>query len=542
MSILTLHTINKINKFAIVSSIAFLAMTNSYAANTEKKSSAPEWMIQQDIKHDVSRPLRDMALTSQSHLHSPSHKIVPFFHIPLLSQAKIQKPVSDVLESKPLFNNLNVTINTFQGIGIGLGSYQPRFAPPDANGAAGLTQYVQLVNADFAVFNKQTGQVIAGFPKPLNTLFSGFGGLCESTNNGDGVVKYDQLANRWIITQFAFSDIVNGPFVQCIAVSKTSDATGAYNRYAYQFDSFNDFGKLGLWPDAYYMTFNMFGPVSTGPRVCAFNRNAMLAGQAAAMQCKQLSFDDSGSLLPADLDGQSLPPTGNPEYLMTLLPPSSLGLYKFHVDFSNPANTTLSTPVVIPVGSYQFPCPKKNGDWCVKQPSTTTKLDVVSDRLMNRMAYRQFADHGAMMATHTILSSANQPAVRWYELDFSNGSTDAVITRKGTVLLDTAGFIGSIAIDKLDNIAMGFSTVSDTLYPSITLAARLSTDSKVTIIQDMINGTGSQTDGLTRWGDYNSMTLDPADDCTFWYTNEYLKSTGSFNWSTLIGNFKLAGC
>ncbi|HEX2549223.1 MAG TPA: hypothetical protein VHM20_05285, partial [Gammaproteobacteria bacterium] len=376
----------KIQHVAIVSSFV-LTMTNAYATTQlNNPPPSPDLIIQQEIKHDVSKPLRDITFTSEASLISRPFKIIPLRHTPLLSTstAELTSKFDTALDEAGQI--LAIPVNTFQGIGVGLGSYQPRFAPADANGAAGLTQYVQWVNADFGVFNKQTGQIAAGFPKPGNAIFSGFGGLCESTNNGGGIVKYDQLANRWVFTQFAFADVVNGPFVQCIAVSKTSDATGAYNRYAYQFDSFNDAGKLGLWPDAYYMTFNMFGPVNTGPRVCAFNRNAMLAGQTAAMQCKQLSFNNSGSLLPADLDGKVTPEAGTPEYILGLLPPANLQLYKFHVDFTNSANTTLSAPILIAVPSYTLACPAKSGDSCIQQLNSTTRLDTLSDRLMNRLA------------------------------------------------------------------------------------------------------------------------------------------------------------
>jgi hypothetical protein len=524
-------------------SFTLLNVTNTDAASLDKKNSSTQWIVQQPTKHDISTPLREIQITSETSLFSRPFKIIPLKHIPLINPSP-QLTTTPHLEMDQPDGVLDIPVNTFQGIGVGLGAYQPRFAPPDANGAAGLTQYVQLVNADFAVFNKQTGQVMTGFPKPINALFSGFGGLCESTNNGDGIVKYDQLANRWIITQFAFADVLNGPFVQCIAVSTTSDATGAYYRYAYQFDSFNDFGKLGLWPDAYYMTFNMFGPINTGPRVCAFNRNAMLVGQTAGMQCKQLSFNEAGSLLPADLDGKKLPPVGNPEYILTLFSSDkTLKLYKFHIDFANPANTTLSSAVAITVPDYVPACPAKNGDECIPQLNSTTKLDTLSDRLMNRLAYRQLENYGAMVVTHTVAGSGVN-TLRWYEIIFNNGTTNPLINRKGTLSLTNgnSGFIGSIAMDKLGNLALGYTSSSASIYPTMTLGARLVTEGRFNTIQSLIQSGGSQLDGLTRWGDYNNMAIDPVDDCTFWYTSEYLKTSGTFNWSTLIGNFKLTGC
>lgn len=526
----------------ILNGITLLASSCALASS----NSSEQLIVGYDVQHDISRPLSEMNATP---ILSGSPKIIPVLHTPPLATFGNDQPafaLSPDTSAEPTpVNPFAITIHSFQGIGVGLGSYQPDLAPPDTNGAAGLKQYVQWANADFGVFDKVTGIIAAGFPKPGNALFSGFGGLCETTNNGDGVVKYDQLADRWVITQFAFSDPTNGPFFQCIAVSTSPDATGTYSRYAFQFDSFNDYGKFGLWPDAYYMTFNMFGPVSTGPRACALDRNAMLAGKAAAIQCIQLSFNNTGSILPADLDGPLLPATGNPEYLMSLQPPNALQLYQFHVDFVNANNTKLTGPTVIPVTAFTEACSATSGDSCVSQPNTTTQLDTLSDRLMHRLAYRQFADHGAVVITHTIKGASSASSIRWYEIRFVNGSTKPAVFQHGThSILNTSAFMGSIALDKLGNIAYGYSESSGAVFPTISISARVPGDppGTVSVNRNVILGTGSQVNGLTRWGDYTAMTIDPADDCTFWYTNEYIKTTGSFNWSTYIANFKMPGC
>ena len=233
--------------------------------------------------------------------------------------------------------------------GVGLPGYSPTGAPPDTNGAVGATQYVQWVNTSFAVYNKSTGALVYG-PAAGNTLWSGFGGRCSTDNSGDPIVMYDQLANRWVMMQFAVSTT---PYMQCVAVSQTSDATGAWNRYSYSFGTgFNDYPKGGVWPDAYYVTYNMFanGATFSGAQVCAMDRAAMLSGAAATQQCVQLSTT-YGGLLPAYLDGATAPPAGAPNYVVGFddVNNNALRLWRYHVDWATPANSSLTGPTSIPV-------------------------------------------------------------------------------------------------------------------------------------------------------------------------------------------------
>ena len=174
----------------------------------------------------------------------------------------------------------------FDCIGVGLGSYAPRYAPPDTTGAVGATQYVQWVNADIAVFDKASGALATGFPKAGNALFTGFGGPCETSNDGDPVVQYDKAANRWVLSQFAVPGGTAG-YWQCVAVSASADATGAYYRYAFPYSQFNDYPKMGVWTDGYYTSFNMFTSTFRGAKVCAYDRARMLAGLSATQQCFQ---------------------------------------------------------------------------------------------------------------------------------------------------------------------------------------------------------------------------------------------------------------
>ena len=427
---------------------------------------------------------------------------------------------------------------SFDGLGLG-GGYTPDAAPPDTNGAVGATQYVQWVNESFAVYNKSTGGLVYG-PAAGNTLWSGFGGPCQSFNDGDPIAQYDKTANRWVMTQFAVSAT---PYTQCVAVSQTSDATGAWNRYSFSYGNvFNDYPKVGVWPDAYYVTYNMFTNRFQGSRLCAWDRNRMLAGQSATQQCFQLS-SSFGGVLPADLDSATAPPAGSPNYMVNF-GSNRLNLWKFHVDWTTPANSTLTGPTVLSVAAFTAAC---GGGACVSQSGTGQKLDSLADRLMYRLAYRNFGDHEALVVNHSVKISGNNKnqvvGVRWYELRNPGGTP--VVYQQGSYTPDNSSrWMGSIAMDKAGNIAMGYSVSSASLHPSLRYTGRAATDPLGTMQLEsaLYDGTGSQTGGLNRWGDYSNIAIDPVDQCTFWYTTEYLKNNGSFNWSTRIANFKFANC
>ena len=460
----------------------------------------------------------------------------PVYHVP---QSLAPAQPDPVVQTQPAAATAPQSVSNFDGVGAGFsgpqGTFSVNSAPPDTVAAVGATQYVQWVNTSFAVFDKTTGAAVYG-PASGRTLWAGFGGKCETGNDGDPIVQYDKAANRWIMTQFAVAG--GAPYYQCVAISTTSDATGSYYRYAFQQPYFNDYPKVGVWSDAYYVTFNLFnGNSFVGPRVCAWDRNNMLNGAAATQQCFQLT-SSSGSLLPADLDGSTPPPAGSPEYVLSY-GSNSLILWKFHVDFANSANTTLTGPVNIAVAPFTRAC---NGGTCIPQLGTMQLLDSLADRLMYRLAYRNFGDHEALVVNHSV-ATTNAVGVRWYELRNPGGTP--VVYQQGTYAPDASyRWMGSIGMDKSGDIAVGYSVSSTTLNPSISYTGRAPGDPLGTLAPEtsIIVGTGSQTTGLSRWGDYSSMTIDPVDDCTFWYSTEYLKANGTFNWSTRIASFRFPTC
>jgi len=428
----------------------------------------------------------------------------------------------------------------FQGLGIG-GSYTPNAAPPDTNGSVGATQYVQWVNEAFAVFDKNTGAMI-GSPKNGNTLWSGFGGGCQNNNDGDPIVLWDKISQRWVMTQFSVSTT---PYLQCIAVSQTADATGAWYRYSYSFGTgFNDYPKFGVWPDGYYATYNIFnnGQTFGGAKLCAYDRAKMLTGAAANTVCFQLSTS-FGGVLPADLDGATQPAAGTPEWFVSF-GTNSLNFWKMHVDWTTPANSTLTGPTNVAVASFTRAC---NGGTCIKQPGTTQQLDSLADRLMYRLAYRILNGTAHLVVNHSVSVGSNKKntvsGIRWYDIN-ATGTTPTII-QQGTYSPDASfRWMGSAAMDKVGNIVVGYSKSSSTVFPSVFYAAHLNTASPGTLSAEtsLLGGGGSQLRSLSRWGDYSSVSVDPSDDCTLWFTTEYLKSNGTFNWSTWIAPIKLANC
>lgn len=469
------------------------------------------------------------------------HRVRELKQIPLVDAPG--QVIDPVLQSRPGTANASVTAGLgFDGIGQGMPGYSVRYAPPDTTGAVGATQYVQWVNVSFAVFDKSTGALQYG-PVAGSTLFQNLGGACATRNDGDPIVQYDKAANRWVLSQFAVPGGSAG-YWQCVAVSQTSDATGGWYLYAFPYTQFNDYPKMGVWPDGYYVTFNMFTSNFQGSRVCAYDRARMLQGLPATQQCFQLS-SSYASLLPADLDGSTAPPSGTPNYLLNRLA-SSLGLWKFHVDWNNASNSTLSGPVQIPVAAYNAAC---SGGACIPQPNTSQTLDSLADRLMFRLAYRNLGGVESMVVNHAVMvnntakRNSGNAAVRWYEIR-NMGGTPTVYQQASFSPDKNFRWMGSAAMDKQGNMALGYSVSSSSVKPGLAYATRLATDalgmlSGETTVQ---NGGGSQLPNLSRWGDYTHMSVDPVDDCTFWYTGQYLKANGTFNWSTRIASFKIAGC
>ena len=427
--------------------------------------------------------------------------------------------------------------------------------PPDTVGDIGPNHYVQMVNLSFAIFNRSG--VLQNPVSDINTLWQGFGGPCENTNDGDPIVLYDEHADRWLMSQFALPRFPRGPFYECIAISQTPDPLGPWHRYEFEIskNKLNDYPKFGVWSDGYYMAVNQF---SCKPRFCswegqgvvAFERDAMLAGGAARMVYFDLESVDPnlGGMLPADLDGQ-VPPDGAPNPFAQVddnawgySAQDQLQIWNFHVDWSNPSQSTFIFDRALSTASFDADLCGYSRN-CIPQPGGTN-VDAISDRLMYRLQYRNFGSHETLVVNHTVDAGDDHAGIRWYEVR-KNGGDWGIYQQSTYAPAGDHRWMGSIAMNGAGDIALGYSVSSKDTSPSIRFTGRLDGEALGSMTQgegQIIAGSGHQTHSSGRWGDYSMMSVDPTDDCTFWYTQEYYSSVGNAPWKTRIGSFKLREC
>jgi len=428
---------------------------------------------------------------------------------------------------------------SFDGMDLEDGGFS---IPPDPVGDVGPNHYVQMVNTAFAIFDKQ-GNLLVG-PLAINQLWQGQGGACETSNDGDPIVLYDPLADRWLLSQFAVGQ--GPPYYECIAISQTPDPTGAYFLYAFSTeDVFPDYPKFGVWPDAYYMSAN-----EAAVGIYAFERDKMLNGQAATFQ----KFQVQGNfMLPSDLDGSNPPPSGSPNYFYTMMDDTfwptfgfpgedRIEIWEFHVDFENPANSSFTLSKNLPTESFNYlVCDFFDFD-CIPQKGIDQRVDALSEWPMYRFQYRNFGTHETLLGNFTVKIDdfPGHAGIRWFELRKTE-EDDWHIYQEGTHAPDAHHrWMGSIAMNGEGNIALGYSVSSESLYPAMRYAVQYYWDPVGSLRNEVsvVESTASQT-RFNRWGDYSSMNVDPVDDTTFWYTAEYLSESGY--WKTRISSIKLPG-
>ncbi|MBI5305242.1 MAG: hypothetical protein HY868_24135 [Chloroflexi bacterium] len=422
--------------------------------------------------------------------------------------------------------------------------------PSDPNGDVGPNHYIQMVNTSVGIYAKD-GTQLAAFR--LNTFFSNAPAPCNTSNRGDVIVLYDASVDRWIVSDFAWTNIDNGPYYECIAVSKTGDpVSGGWWQYALLAHSsfLNDYPKLGVWRDGIYMSANLFDifgggafGIDEGIRVWALNRNELINGSTL----NAVYFDLApgyNTLLPANVRG-AMPPGGTPEFFATIRESNAFVFWKFAADWNTPLNSTFTGPITRTVADFVMPCGAATIYACVPQLNGEG-LDGLGDRLMMQLQYRNIAGTESLWANHTVAADANvgtPTGIRWYEIRDPNGA--ASVYQQSTFQPDSNyRWMGGLAVDQFGNMALGYSVSSASMYPAIRYTGRLASDPLNTLTQgeiSLIDGTGAQINGFNRWGDYSAMTVDPVDDCTFWYTNQYYETTSNL-WQTRIGSFMLPGC
>ena len=427
------------------------------------------------------------------------------------------------------------------------------WAPPDTVGDVGPNHYIQTVNISLAIYDKG-GNLLVG-PSPINALWAGFGGPCENSNNGDPIVRYDQLADRWLVSQFALTSV---PRFQCIAISRTPDpVAGGWYLYGFPTPGFPDYPKIGVWPDGYYMGTQRGFP-GGGLDVYAFDRIRMLSGlPAGAVQF----FVPAPSLFlqPSDLDGPA-PPTGTPNFFARHVDGDQFGgadrleMFAFTVDWGSPGSSTFTQLPDLPTAPFDAVlCANPFFGTCIPQPGTLQRLEGLTVWLMWRLQFRSFGTHETLVTNHTVdVGGVDHAGIRWYELRRTPGGAWSIF-QQGTFSPDdgapgpaddTHRWMGSIAMDKDGSMALGYSASSDTVFPGIRYTGRLAGDpggSMPLAETTLVNGGGSQT-GTFRWGNYSSMDVDPVDDCTFWYTTEYYSTSSGAGWRTRIASFQLPSC
>ncbi|MBU1011307.1 MAG: T9SS type A sorting domain-containing protein [Bacteroidetes bacterium] len=414
---------------------------------------------------------------------------------------------------------------------MGLGNVNGVF-PPDTEGDVGPNHYFLMINSSFAIYDKSGIQLYGAADN--STIWDGFIGSWTGTNDGDPIVLYDEMADRWFVSQFAVSTS-DGTFWELVAISETGDPLGAYYRYAFEFPYFNDYPKFGVWPSGYLGTFNYFNGGSMtyrGAGAVVLEREAMLAGSADAQMIMFGSNSSKYTIQPADVDGTP-PPDGEPAYFahMNTTGNKQFEIWKAIINWDTPASSSYTLANSLAVETFN---PSLS---TIPQPNTTQKLSAIPGVLMFRLQYRNFGTYQTLVANHTV-NVSSRAAIRWYEM--RKTGTNWSVYQQGTYSPDNDfRWMGSIAMNANGNIALGYSVSSATTYPSIRYTGRTANAPLGTMnIPEtvIVDGQYAQTN-VDRWGDYSFLGVDPADDSTFWYTTMYRLSS---NWRTRIASFNLA--
>ncbi|HSR53629.1 MAG TPA: PKD domain-containing protein [Acidobacteriota bacterium] len=413
-------------------------------------------------------------------------------------------------------------------------------APPDTDGQVGPNHFVQMINVITTIYDKNGNVVEPSFPS--NAFWAGIGGNCEPNNQGDPVVLYDDQADRWLVSQFAFPDNLNS-FSQCVAISQTGDPTGAYNRYEFSFDNFgfNDYPKHGIVNDSITMIANLFRPRGPffnydGTFLGVMDKNAMYAGNAATLIGFNIGTGEFG-FLAGDLDGAG---SASALFGTVFSNANQFDIWEVDVDW-NTQNASVSQIAAIPVTAFDSVLCSASRGACIPQPDNGPALESLSDRLMHRLQIRDFGTHRSMVTAHTIDVGNGRGGIRWYELRETSGTWS--LYQEGTFAPADGEhrFMPSAAINAAGDLGIGYMISSENTFVSTAAAGQSAAASGSGLLDSAelicAAGSGVQTD-VARAGDYSSTSVDPVTD-TFWHTNEVFVATGDFQWSTFICEFSV---
>jgi len=546
------------------------------------------------VKHDTSLPLSIILPIMQDGLMQQAVPLNADTVIKNASSTKRQIKKHNVEQSHFGKKPSPTLLASFDGLGEGFVGPQGTAKlrnPSDNSLAVGPDHIVQTVNSRMAIFTKKgtrfdtTGKVLYG-PVETRNVFKGFGGPCEKINNGDAVVRYDQLANRWLIVMPTFrratsrendttvhfvqpgkakrlyepllTNIIDtaatrqarpgndtGTYCMCYAISTGPDPFGPYYRYEFKRALFPDYPRPAVWPDGYY-TSTSSGDGIIEKHAYVVDRAKMLKGEPATEQ--SFIIKDVNFLVNADLDGTQLPPPGSPNIMMAtggaqlkgITKDDGIYVWKFHVNWKDATKTRLDGPLKITVAPYDYLCGGQLTK-CVPQPGTDVRLDAQGDKIMSRLVYRRIGDHESIVAVHSVNTSAGGGGVRWYEFRVDKGR-NVKLYQQGTYAPDANyRWMASPAIDSKGNIGIGYSFGGAAHYPGQRFSGRLNGDKRGELTLNetvLVKGEASQTTTL-RWEDYTQTAMDPSDDITIWYVGDYLKKNEK-NYSTRIGAFRLS--
>jgi hypothetical protein len=564
---------------ALLATAGLVALSGVASAAPADKAKVKEV---KEVARDVSKPWKELAATKRQ-LQLPLDESGVVDYRPEREAPQGPKPgqgpdnarqdlVTSYAIAPPIVNFEGLSNqDNFNVLGF-------RVNPPDPVGAVGPNHYVEMINLVFGVYDK-SGNLLLG-PADLGSLWLGFPVTDCADASGDPIVLYDQFMDRWVLSQFTTAG-TNNEFFNCIAISQSGDPTGAYYRYAFSTGAnFPDYPKYGNWTDSYVITTREFGPIAGfapyGVGVYALEKNKMVNGLPARAVGYFLEGIDSSQnatpllplvgdgLLPAYVDGKQKPKSGDAipivgtqddggPYGATF---DALNIFDLTVKWNANVSSSLMLATQLPVASFDsvFPCAPGSRD-CLPQPGIVNPaqyLDILSYRQRPtwRLAYRNFKDYDAMVTSQSVEAAPGVAGMRWYEIRRMSGAYS--VYQQGTFAPGDGvhRWMGSVAQDRQGNIALGYSVVNGaTVFPGIRYTGRLVGDAlgQMTLGEEVIiNGSGVQTTTNSRWGDYTSLNIDPVDDCTFWYVNEYYTAAGQASspagWQTRIASFKLPGC
>jgi hypothetical protein len=506
-------------------------------------------------RHDVSAPMRDIVRNMPPQAPQGTEEepyLIPNF---ILKPSGIvgKKPNLPTIQRAPLGISappIDLSFEAIDSSTSGCGCL-----PPDTNGDVSDQHYIQWVNSRWAVYDKTDGSVVQG-PTNGNSFFVGFGGKCETTNSGDPIALWDPRAERWVMSQF----VTSAPFAQCVAVSQTSDPLGTYDRYEFNWSAFGDYPKMGVWTDdsgsqdAYLLTTHEFqGQAFLGAAFIALERDKMLAGDPTAAMVR-FGGNDAYGVEPLNLVGTiDAPANACGAFTHFDANTSEYLFWDICLDWATPANSTISSPTRIQ-GAPFVPYFDE-----VPQQGTSAGLDSFGTHIMYRANARAFPPDAptriSLVVNHVVQGADTQAGVNWLHFNLDDHGVpftqptplDKTLIEEGVYAPDTDNrWMGGIAIDGSGNIGVGYSKSSESIHPQIMISGRTSEDPPGTLEdeQNCVEGlaNGSQTHNANRWGDYSSMSVDPVDQCTFYFTTEYYPTTSVASWHTRVCTFKFPSC